>query len=252
MPRASFIGGNWKSFNDPTKVSALVDALAATDFPSGAEILIAPTFLYIDRVKAALGSKFLVSAQNCSLTNDGAFTGEVSSKGLKDFGIDWVILGHSERRSLFGETNQVVGDKVAIALKNGLNVVACVGETLAERQSEKTNDVVAAQLAAIAAGVKASNGDWNKVVIAYEPVWAIGTGVVASPQQAQDTHAFIRSWVKDNVDATVAENVRIIYGGSVKPSNAGELFQQGDIDGFLVGGASLVAEDFKNIVAATI
>jgi triosephosphate isomerase len=250
MSRKSFVGGNWKSYNDPAKVKTLVDGLSATEFPVAADVLIAPTYIYLDRVNSALGSKFLVSAQNCSLTNDGAFTGEISAKGLKDFGLNWVILGHSERRALFGESNSVVGDKVSMALSQGLSVVACVGETLEDRNANKTNDVVAAQLEAIAAGV-AKSGSWSSVVLAYEPVWAIGTGVVASPQQAQDTQAFIRSWVADKAGAEVAASVRIIYGGSVKPGNAAELYQQRDIDGFLVGGASLVAEDFKNIVAAT-
>lgn len=164
---------------------------------------------------------------------------------LKDVGVNWVILGHSERRTVFGEPDQLVADKVAHALEAGLKVIACIGETLQEREANKTEEVVFRQTKAIAAAIK----DWSKVVLAYEPVWAIGTGKTATPQQAQDVHQSLRQWLKDNVSAEVADSVRIQYGGSVTSANCKELAQQQDIDGFLVGGASLKPE-FINIINA--
>jgi triosephosphate isomerase len=200
MSRKSFVGGNWKSFNNASKVSELVSGLKDLSFAKSVDVLVAPTFIYVDRVKQALGDSFLVSAQNSSLTDDGAFTGEISASGLASFGLNWVILGHSERRALFGESNATVGKKVEVALKAGLSVVACVGETLEDRKAERTDAVVADQLAAIKAGIEAAGANaWERVVIAYEPVWAIGTGVVATPQQAQDTQKAIRAWLTQNV-----------------------------------------------------
>lgn len=255
MPsRRKFVGGNWKSFNSAKKVVELVQGLSDSTFPSTVDVLIAPTYLFLGRVKDTLGAKgFIVSSQNCSLTDDGAYTGEISAKGLAEFGIGWVILGHSERRSLFGESNTVVGKKTTIALDSGLKVVACIGETIEERKSGRTNEVLADQLAAIASGVSASTkgtNAWSDIVVAYEPVWAIGTGVVATPDQAQETHAFIRSWLAKNTSDAIAQSTRIIYGGSVKPNNAADLASRDDIDGFLVGGASLVAKDFEAICNA--
>lgn len=252
MSRKSFVGGNWKSFNNPTKVNALIEDLCTkVDIDERVDVIAAPTFLYLDRANEKLKSKLNIAAQNCSMTDDGAFTGEISAKGLYDFGIKWVILGHSERRALFGESSEIVSKKVVIALENGLNVIACVGETLEDRNTNNTNNVIAEQLSAVTKALSNSQERYANIVIAYEPVWAIGTGVVATPLQAQETHNFIRAWLKENVSQEVADSIRIIYGGSVKASNAGELFKQADIDGFLVGGASLVAEEFKNIVSAT-
>lgn len=255
MSRTPFVGGNWKSFNDASKVNALISSLSESassgSFPSSSEVevLIAPSALYLERADNLLSSKgFIVGSQNCSRTEDGAYTGEISAAGLASFGITHVIIGHSERRSLFGENNEVTAEKVAIALSHGLTVIACVGETLEDREAGRTNAIVTAQLDAIAAKVNGSQ--WNKIVIAYEPVWAIGTGKVATPQQAQETHGAIRAWLATAVSTEAALNTRIIYGGSVKPSNAGEIGSQSDIDGFLVGGASLVASDFASICTA--
>ena len=186
-----------------------------------------------------------VSAQNISYHGTGAYTGEVAAEQLVDFGVEWTILGHSERRSLFHEDSATVGKKVANAQEAGLNTILCIGETLEQREGDKTNEVLKEQLDACKDHIK----DWSKIVIAYEPVWAIGTGKVASPDQAQDTHTYIRSWLTESVSEEVAAATRIIYGGSVNDKNCKDLIQQGDLDGFLVGGASLKPA-FHTIVEA--
>ena len=191
------------------------------------------------------GSQVQLSAQNCSLYGNGAYTGETSAPMLKDFGLDWVILGHSERRHVFGESDQVVAQKVKAAVDQDLSVMACIGEKLDEREAGQTNAVNARQLMAIREEVE----DWSKIVIAYEPVWAIGTGVTATPDQAQEAHDNLRAWLRSNVSAEAADKTRILYGGSVTDKNADELISLPDIDGFLVGGASL-KDAFKDIVRA--
>lgn len=183
--------------------------------------------------------------QNSYKVKSGAFTGEIAPAMLKDVGADWVIIGHSERRAIFGESDELVAEKTAFALAEGLKVIACIGETLQEREAGQTEAVVFRQMKAIAAQVK----DWTNVVVAYEPVWAIGTGKTASPAQAQEVHAALRKWLVDNVSAAVSASLRIQYGGSVTAANCRELASQGDIDGFLVGGASLKPE-FVEIVNA--
>ena len=192
-----------------------------------------------------LGLKAKVAGQNCYKVKSGAFTGEISPAMLKDNGVEWVILGHSERRNVFGESDALIADKIGHALEEGLNVIACIGEKLEEREAGKTMDVVFAQMAAFKDKVK----DWSKVVVAYEPVWAIGTGKVATPDQAQEVHKALRNWLTEHVSADVSASTRIIYGGSVTAANCAELAKTGDIDGFLVGGASLKPE-FVNIVNA--
>jgi len=167
----------------------------------------------------------------------------MSADVLADMGIKWVILGHSERRSLYGESSEIVAKKTKYALEKGLNVILCIGEKLDEREAGTTNTVLKGQLDPCKDSVK----DWNKVVIAYEPVWAIGTGKVATPEQAQDSHAYVRSWLRDNVSEDVSKATRIIYGGSVTEANCGDLINQNDVDGFLVGGASLKAA-FSDII----
>lgn len=203
--------------------------------------------MYLHVAQTALaGSVIQVSAQNCWHEDKGAFTGEVSAAMLKDVGLPWVILGHSERRHIFGESDEVIGKKTAAALKHGLGVILCVGELLEEREKNLTEKVIQSQMSAVLPFV--SKDDWAKIVIAYEPVWAIGTGKVATPIQAQEAHAILRKWLHDNVSPSVASATRIIYGGSVKPDNCVDLSKKPDIDGFLVGGASLVAEQFLAIV----
>jgi len=245
--RRAFIGGNWKMNGSKQSVAKLVEDLNNADIPSSVDVVVAPTFLHLETVQRTLRAPYEVSAQNCSQFKDGAFTGDVSAAMLRDFGVTWTILGHSERRSVFGESNEVVAAKVDMALKAGLRVIACVGESLQERKDNKTMDVVIEQLKHIAGACKDA---WDRVVIAYEPVWAIGTGLNASPAQAQEVHAAIRAWLKVNTSADVAASTRIIYGGSVKPSNCDDLMGQADVDGFLVGGASLVGADFVRIFNA--
>lgn len=173
-------------------------------------------------MQSQVAPHILVSAQNCSTQGNGAFTGEVSADILADLGIQWVILGHSERRSLYGESSEVVAKKTQYALSKGLNVILCIGEKLEERESGATNEVLKSQLDAC----KDAVADWSKVVVAYEPVWAIGTGKVATPEQAQETQAYVRSWLNDNVSEAVATSTRIIYGGSVTETNCADLIKQ--------------------------
>lgn len=194
--------------------------------------------------KVMLPDNVQVASQNVSLYDTGAYTGEVAAKQLADFGIDWTLVGHSERRSLFGEDNATVGTKVANSIEAGINVILCIGESLEQRESNSTNDVLKEQLDACKESIK----DWSKIVVAYEPVWAIGTGKVATPEQAQETHTYIRQWITENVSEEVAAATRIIYGGSVNEKNCGDLINQSEIDGFLVGGASLKLA-YKTIVS---
>lgn len=195
-----------------------------------AEVVVAPPALYVDRVNQGLKKEIKVAAQNTYIKASGAYTGEISPQMLKDMGVDWVVLGHSERREYFHESDELVGEKTAFALDAGVSVIACIGEKLEEREANITNDVVARQMKAIAASVK----DWTNVVVAYEPVWAIGTGKVATPEQAQDVHAFLRQWLAENVSQKAADETRILYGGSVNGGNCKTLAGKPDIDGFLV------------------
>lgn len=208
------------------------------------DVIVAPTTLHIAMAKVMVADNVKVASQNVSLYGTGAYTGEIAAEQLTDFGIEWVIIGHSERRALYGEANETVGTKVSNALEAGLNVILCIGETLEQRESNSTNDVLKEQLDACKESVK----DWSKVVIAYEPVWAIGTGKVATPEQAQETHTYIRQWITENVSEEVGAATRIIYGGSVNDKNCGDLINQSEIDGFLVGGASLKLA-FQKIVS---
>lgn len=232
-----------------TSVKSLVESLNSFKVP-GPEVLdvvVAPTFIHLAEVKSTLRPEFKVAAQNCWVKAGGAFTGEISAEQLVDLGLEWVILGHSERRHIIGESDEFTADKVAYALSKGLSVVFCIGETLEQRESNQTLEVNARQLQALSDKIS----DWTKIVIAYEPVWAIGTGKVATPEQAQEAHADVRGWLAKNVSQTAADATRIIYGGSVTAKNAGELGKAADIDGFLVGGASLKPE-FEDIINAAV
>eukprot|EP01062_Namystynia_karyoxenos_P073562 TRINITY_DN70360_c0_g1_i1.p2 TRINITY_DN70360_c0_g1~~TRINITY_DN70360_c0_g1_i1.p2 ORF type:complete len:332 (+),score=129.31 TRINITY_DN70360_c0_g1_i1:97-996(+) len=242
------VAGNWKSNATVQMIKDLSSAWNAVKISHDVDVFIAPSLLYCKRLqKELVNPAFKVAAQNCTEKN-GAFTGECSAEMIKDAGVPWVILGHSERRAIYGETDAVVAAKVAAALKAGLLVCACVGESLAERESGQTMQVVLQQTAAIAA--KVMPHQWADVVIAYEPVWAIGTGKVATPQQAQEVHAGIRAWLSQNCGQQIAGSTRILYGGSVAPKNAADLWAQQDINGFLVGGASL-KPDFIEVINAT-
>ncbi len=234
--RKIFIGGNWKCNGDLKLAQTHCEFLNGIEFDGNkCEVAVCPTSLHLASVKTVLNSRYIVSAQNLSMFDNGAYTGEISAKMLKDSNIHWTLLGHSERRQFFHDDEAVLAKKLAQALQNGVNVIYCIGERLNEREANQTMDVVRAQLGTLVKSV----GDWSKIVIAYEPVWAIGTGKTASPQQAQEVHAEIRAFLSTAVNSEISNSVRIIYGGSVTDSNANELILEKDIDGFLVGGASL-------------
>jgi len=251
MPERRFlVGGNWKSNGSKATVEKLIRFLNSIEVPDHTDVVIAPPFLYLDWLKRELKLPLLVAAQNVSATKNGAYTGEVSAEQLKDFGIEWTLIGHSERRQLYHTTDEVVGKQLSQALQHGLHVIACVGETEEERKQDRTMSVISTQLRAISSSVPSPSLWLSSVVVAYEPVWAIGTGQTATASQAQEVHAEIRKWLKEHVGGEVSEGVRVIYGGSVQAKNAVELIQQADVDGFLVGGASL-KEEFGDIIQAT-
>jgi triosephosphate isomerase len=221
----------------------LNEALTA-DKPN-CDVVICTPFIHLASVTPIVDSAIIgVGAENCADKVSGAYTGEVSAEMVASTGAQYVILGHSERRSYYGETVEILEEKVKLALANNLTPIFCIGEVLEERQAEKQNEVVAAQLASV---FTLSAEDFGKIVLAYEPVWAIGTGLTATPEQAQDIHAYIRSLIAEKYGQEVADNCSILYGGSCKPSNAKELFANPDVDGGLIGGAALVADDFVAI-----
>jgi triosephosphate isomerase len=245
--RTPVIAGNWKLFKTIAEATGMVNALkplvAGT---SGVEIVVAPVFTALSRVAEALsGSNVRLAAQDCYWEEEGAFTGEVAPKLLADAGCSHVIIGHSERRQYFGETDETVNKKAKAALAAGLTAIVCVGETLAEREAGKAFAVIETQLKGGLAGFSADM--LVQIIIAYEPVWAIGTGKTASDAQAQEVHAFIRTLLAKLFGQAAAEAIRILYGGSVKPDNVKGLMSQADIDGALVGGASLKADTFAAI-----
>jgi triosephosphate isomerase len=248
MPRPKFVAGNWKMHGSLAANLTLLTAVRGGVADGTASVAVCVPYPYLAQAQALLaGSPVAWGAQDVSEHVQGAYTGEVSGTMLNDFGCRYVIVGHSERRSLYGDTDALVAAKYAAALECGLTPILCVGETLAEREANITAQVVTRQLDA----VLASSGVTSlaRAVVAYEPVWAIGTSKTATPAQAQEVHASIRARVA-SADPAIAASLQILYGGSVKPGNAGELFSQPDIDGGLIGGASLVAEDFIGICAA--
>ncbi len=247
--RKPVIAGNWKMYK---LLSEAVDtALALKPLVANAnhcEVVIAPVFVHLKTVADRLeGSNIRVAAQDCSTeVKEGAHTGEVSAQMIEDVGASHVIIGHSERRQFYGETDESVNKKTKAALSFGLTAIVCVGEMLAERESGNAESVVKTQLVGATDGLTVS--DMERIIIAYEPVWAIGTGKVATPEQAQEMHGFIRRTVSERHGKEIADATRILYGGSVKPDNIAGLMHQADIDGALVGGASLEAESFAQIV----
>ncbi|NYT27782.1 triose-phosphate isomerase [Candidatus Thiodubiliella endoseptemdiera] len=247
--RQTIVAGNWKMNASKESVNTLVlGILEGLPEVKNSKVIVCAPFPYLSQVEAlATHSQLNLGAQDLNVNASGAFTGEVSADMIKDFGVKYVVVGHSERRSLYGETDEIVADKVQVALDNELTPLFCIGELLEERESGKTEVVVARQINAVIAkvGIKA----FKNIIIAYEPVWAIGTGVTATPQQAQDTHAFIRSLLAEN-DADIAQSTPILYGGSMNSANAEELIACEDIDGGLIGGASLKPEDFLSICKA--
>jgi triosephosphate isomerase len=246
--RTPLLAGNWKMWGTRSEAAALSTALTAVvGRTPGREVMIAPPFTALDVVRSVIdGSAIQLGAQNLHWEPKGAFTGEISAAMLVEAGCPYVIIGHSERRQLFGETNETVNKRLHAALAAGLTPVVCVGETLQERDADATVQVVERQVVAGLAGI--SPAALAKSVVAYEPVWAIGTGKTATPAQAQEVHRTIREQLAKVADQNTADRVRILYGGSVKPDNIDSLMAEPDVDGALVGGASLVAEQFIRIV----
>ena len=249
--RKNIVAGNWKMNKNAGETQQLITDLksALENVESSARVIIAPTFVNLSKaVEETAGSVIEVSAQNMHQAASGAYTGEISGDMLTSIGIKTVILGHSERRTYFGEDDALLKEKVNAALANGLEVIFCFGELLEDRKSGNHFSVVESQLKN--ALFELSADQWTSIVLAYEPVWAIGTGETASPEQAQEMHAFIRGLVSKTFGDNVTNDVTILYGGSVKPANAEEIFSKEDVDGGLIGGASLKAADFAAIVQA--
>jgi len=247
MVRKFFVGGNFKMNGLLADIDRIVDHLNGSSLDPNTEVVISPPAIYLLHVRDRVKQGVLVAAQNCYSEKQGAFTGEISPSQIADSGIPWVIVGHSERRTLFGDHDNQVAEKVKAALEEGLDIILCVGETLEERDAGETIQVVERQLEAVRKEVGKWEDVGHRIVLAYEPVWAIGTGKVATASQAQEVHADIRRWLAETVNQEVADGTRIIYGGSVTSKNCKELATQVDLDGFLVGGASLKPE-FVDIV----
>jgi len=248
--RRPVVAGNWKLHKTLAEATQTArDLKSRLAGPQDCEVILAPVFTAIASVHEALaGSSIGLAGQNVYPQDQGAFTGEVSAPLLKDAGCSYCIVGHSERRHLFGETDAQVRTKIEALLGHGLKPIICVGETLEEREAGRTLEVVLAQVGSAVSGIEESSA--KDLMVAYEPVWAIGTGRTASPEDAQEVHQAIRAKISESLGAQVAQGLRILYGGSVKPANAGELMAQPDIDGALVGGASLQAESFAAIIKA--
>lgn len=249
--RKKIVAGNWKMNMDYTLGMSLfseVVNMVHDEVRGEQEVIVCPPFIHLHSLVQLKKSNVNVSigAQNCHHKDSGAYTGEIAASMIKSVGAEYVILGHSERRQYFDETDEVLSEKVKAALKYGLQPIFCIGESLEERNSEKHFEVIKLQLEKGLFDL--SETDFQRIVIAYEPVWAIGTGLTATPQQAQEVHAFIRNEIAERYSAALAEEISILYGGSCNPKNAAELFSQADIDGGLIGGASLKSRDFTDIV----
>jgi triosephosphate isomerase (TIM) len=248
--RKKIVAGNWKMHKNATQTQELLNELVAK-LPTNttAQVIVAPTFVNLALAVKQLESKAItVAAQNVHEAEGGAFTGEISAEMLTSIGVNTVILGHSERRAVFNESDALIANKVNTALKHDMTVIFCFGEELKDRQSKNHFNIVENQLRD---GLfQIDKASWSKVVLAYEPVWAIGTGETASPEQAQEMHEFIRETVRKAFGSDIAEDVSILYGGSVKPENAKEIFSKPDVDGGLIGGAALKSDDFVAIVTA--
>jgi triosephosphate isomerase len=250
MERRPLIAGNWKMNLNLDEAVSLVNAIAdsISDLP-GVDVLVAPPFTTISAVKKAIGhSKILLGAQNMHWEMSGAFTGEISGRMLQEIGCTHIILGHSERRMLFSETNEMIDLKMKSAVALDLVPILCIGETIQQREAGQTFEVIEDQLTASLKNFKVNKDMPSTTVLAYEPVWAIGTGLTATPEQAQEIHYFIRKWIENNLNPELAQQIRILYGGSVKPDNVSDLMAEADIDGALVGGASLKADSFVQLI----
>jgi triosephosphate isomerase len=245
--RKHIVAGNWKMNKTQTETVELINELKQQDLDANVGVYISPAFVNLSKAVALTADgNIQVAAQNMHQSSNGAFTGEIAVNMLQDIGVNHVILGHSERRAYFGETDELLREKVQVALDVDMEVIFCFGEELNERKEGTHFDVVKKQLTTALFALDVSA--WRNIVLAYEPVWAIGTGETASPEQAQEMHAYIRSLIEDHYGVKCADDVSILYGGSVKPANAAEIFAQPDVDGGLIGGASLNATDFAAIV----
>ena len=247
--RSKIVAGNWKMNKNLSETKALLSELLEKLPKTEAKLIVAPTYVNLESAARILQSSDIkVAAQNMHFAKSGAYTGEISADMLLNINVDTVIIGHSERRAYFGETDDLLAKKVEAALANNMQVIFCFGEELEERKSGNHFNVVESQLKNGLFNLPAEA--WQHIVLAYEPVWAIGTGETASPEQAQEMHAFIRKTITEAYDTSIANEVSILYGGSVKPSNAQEIFSKPDVDGGLIGGAALVADDFIAIIKA--
>ena len=245
--RNKVIAGNWKMNKNISETADLVSGIKNGNIPANVEVIICPPFTSLETASTLIkGSAIKLGAQNMYFEESGAFTGEISADMLKSAGCEYVILGHSERRVIFKETDEVINKKIKKALSSGLKPIFCIGETLEEREKDITKNVIDTQVTGGLSGI--SEEELKSIIIAYEPVWAIGTGKTASPEQAEEVHAFIRALIEKLYSKAAADAIIIQYGGSVKPDNAKELLGQADIDGALVGGACLKADSFMGIV----
>jgi len=242
--RKKIVVGNWKMNLNKSEADILYNNLESKSYPDDVEVIIAPASIYLDSFSNA--SKVSISSQDVSANNNGAFTGEFSAEMLSSINLRFAIVGHSERRTFHKETDLLIFQKVEMLLKHGITPIFCSGESLSDRESKNHFNVVKSQLSQIL--INLSPADFSKIVIAYEPVWAIGTGLTAHSQDAQDMHSFIRELVSEAFGSDISELISILYGGSCKPSNAKELFSMKDIDGGLIGGASLDSESFEAII----
>lgn len=244
--RRAVIAGNWKMNKNRAEAKALITELLPLVKEAGCEVVICTPYTNLETALALTeGSNVKVGAENCHWAESGAFTGEISAPMLKELGVQYVIIGHSERRQYFGETDETVAKRVRAALESGLEVILCVGETLEQREADITGETIAIQVKKALAGVTAE--ELRHIIIAYEPVWAIGTGKTPTPEDVEEVHAAVRKVLAKKLGKGVANKMRILYGGSVKPSNAKEFLSLPDVDGALIGGASLKAQDFLAI-----
>ena len=247
MARTFFVGGNFKMNGSKDSIRTIVDNLNDAKLPDNVEVVLCPPAAYLN-LTADLNKQPNVSvgAQNCYLKESGAYTGEISPLAIKDCGAEWVILGHSERRTIFNESDEFIAEKTKFAVDNGVKVILCIGESIDEKKAGKTLEICKRELSAVIKTV--TKDDWNKIVIAYEPIWAIGTGLAATSQDAQDIHHEIRDYLRSEI-GEIADSIRILYGGSANGKNAPDFKDKLDVDGFLVGGASLKPE-FVNIITS--
>ena len=247
MTRKKIVAGNWKMNNGLQETEILINELLAETNHSGCEVMVAPSFVSLKTAIDSLNDNDIeVVSQNVHQSNDGAYTGEVSAKMLSSIGIKTTIIGHSERREYFSETHEILKNKVDISLQNSIKIIFCFGEELKDRKTNNHFNIISNQISESLFHL--SSSDWNNIILAYEPIWAIGTGETASSDQVQEMHSFIRNFIGQKYSNELAQKISILYGGSVKPNNAKEIFSMTDVDGGLIGGASLNSTDFFSIV----